>query len=209
MVICDEKEKCLADMAIEQKNYDAIGVGMALGHHKKTAEALFAFLEKQQQPLVLDADALNILAANTNYLHLIPKHTIITPHPKEFERLFGKTENDYERHQLQLRKATELGIIIILKGAYTAIALPNGNTYFNSTGNPGMATAGSGDVLTGIITALLAQGYLPEDAAMLAVYIHGKAGDTAAANKSQTYITATDIIEALSSIFLSIEQAAV
>lgn len=209
MVICDEKEKFISLINIEQKNYNAIGVGMAMGNHKKTAKALFTFLENQTQPLVLDADALNILAANTNYLHLIPKHTIVTPHPKEFERLFGKTENDYERHQLQLRKAVELGIIIILKGANTAIALPNGNTYFNSTGNAGMATAGSGDVLTGIITALLAQGYSAEDASIMGVYIHGKAGDAAAAKKSQTYTTATDIIEALSSIFLSIEQLAV
>ncbi len=209
MVICDEKEKHISAINIEQRNYSAIGVGMALGNHKKTAEALFSFLENQTQPLVLDADALNILAANTNYLHLIPKHTIITPHPKEFERLFGKTENDYERHQLQIRKAVELGIIIILKGANTAIALPDGNTYFNSTGNPGMATAGSGDVLTGIITALLVQGYSAEDAAIMGVYIHGKAGDVAATEKSQTYITATDIIEALSSIFLSIERLAV
>lgn len=205
MLLCDEKENFISEIP-ETNIYSAIGIGPGIGTHKKTATALFQFLEKQNSPLVLDADALNIIATDKRYLHLIPKNSIITPHPKEFERLFGKSENDFERHALQVQQAKALGIIIVLKGANTAIAMPDGNTYFNATGNPGMATAGSGDVLTGIITSLLAQGYSPEDAAIIGVYIHGMAGDVATKNKSQTFITALEIIDSLSSVFMSVEE---
>jgi NAD(P)H-hydrate epimerase len=205
MLLCDEKENFVSEIP-ETKSYNAIGIGPGIGTHKKTVATLFQFLEKQNSPLILDADALNIIATDKKYLHLIPKNSIITPHPKEFERLFGKSENDFERHNLQVQQAKALGIIIVLKGANTAIAMPDGNTYFNSTGNPGMATAGSGDVLTGIITSFLAQGHLPEDAAIMGVFIHGMAGDVAAKNKSQTFITAMEIIDSLSSVFMSIEE---
>lgn len=189
--------------------YNAVGIGVGLGKHKKTAKALLNFLTSATTPLVIDADALNILSQHPNQLHLIPKNSILTPHPKEFERLFGKTNNDFERHEKQIAVAKELGITIILKGAHTAIVTPNGITYFNSIGNAGMATAGSGDVLTGIITALLAQGYSPENAAIAGVYIHGMAGDIAAKKKSATFITATNIINGLSSVFLALEQSTV
>ena len=205
MLLCDEKENYISEIP-EATIYNAVGIGPGIGTRKKTANALFQFLEKQNTPLVLDADALNIIAADKKYLHLIPKNTIITPHPKEFERLFGKSENDFERHHLQVQQAKALGIIIVLKGANTAIAMPDGKTYFNATGNPGMATAGSGDVLTGIITSLLAQSYSPEDAAIMGVYIHGMAGDIASKNKSQTFITALEIIDSLSSVFMSVEE---
>lgn len=205
MLLCDEKENFISEIP-ETNSYNAIGIGPGIGTHKKTVATLFQFLEKQNSPLVLDADALNIIAADKKYLHLIPKNSIITPHPKEFERLFGKSENDFEHHNLQVQQAKALGIIIVLKGANTAIAMPDGNTYFNATGNPGMATAGSGDVLTGIITSFLAQGYSPEDAAIMGVYIHGMAGDVAAKNKSQTFITALEIIDSLSSVFMSVEE---
>ena len=128
-------------------------------------------------PLVLDADALNILSTNKEWLAYLPDNSILTPHPKEFERLFGKSANDFERNELQRNQAKALNSFIILKGANTCIACPDGTCYFNTTGNPGMATGGSGDVLTGIITGLLAQSYPVKDACILGVYLHGLAGD--------------------------------
>jgi NAD(P)H-hydrate epimerase len=205
MTITDVEENYIS--AIKKlPAYHAVGIGIGLGKHKKTAKALLNFLTSATTPLVIDADSLNILAEHPNQLHLIPKGSVLTPHPKEFERLFGKSNNDFERHEKQITAAKQLGITIILKGAHTATVTPNGTTYFNSTGNAGMATAGSGDVLTGIITGLLAQGYTPEDAAIAGVYIHGRAGDIAANKKSKSYITATDITDGLSSVFLALEQ---
>jgi NAD(P)H-hydrate epimerase len=204
MLLTDKKEKYLTKIKTESR-FSAAGIGPGIGTHPKTADALFEFLESINQPVVLDADALNILAGYPNQLHLIPKHSIITPHPKEFERLFGKTADHYQRHLLQSVKAVELNIYIVLKGAHTAIACPDGNTYFNSTGNPGMATAGSGDVLTGIITSFLAQGYNPFEAVILGVFLHGLAGDCVASKLSKPFIIATDIINGLSEAFLKIE----
>jgi NAD(P)H-hydrate epimerase len=126
---------------------------------------------------------------------------IITPHPKEFERLFGKTGNDFERIQLAIQKAAELQIVIVLKGRYTVIATPGEITYFNSTGNPGMATGGTGDVLTGIITGLAAQQYTPEQAAILGVYLHGLSGDLVASYTSQESLIASDLIDYLGDAF--------
>jgi NAD(P)H-hydrate epimerase len=121
----------------------------------------------------------------------------LTPHPKEFERLFGHSANSFERNALQRDRAQALGIYIVLKGAYTAIACPDGTCWFNSTGNPGMATGGSGDVLTGVLTALLAQGYAPLEACLLGVYLHGLAGDLAAAEQSQPGLMAGDLVDFL------------
>ena len=131
-------------------------------------------------PIVLDADALNLISRNKSLFSLIPKHSILTPHPKEFERLFGSTTNDFERNELQRKKSKELNVVVILKGAHSCISTPSGDCYFNASGSPAMATGGSGDVLTGIITGLLAQGYSAKDAAILGVYLHGKAGELAA-----------------------------
>ena len=144
--------------------------------------------------MVLDADALNIMASNPALLQKLPAGSILTPHPKEFERLFGKTDNDFEKIKTAKQKAKELNIVIVLKGRHTLTAAPSGLSWFNSTGNPGMATAGSGDVLTGIITSLVAQKYSPEKAALLGVYLHGLAGDLAAEEKSQASMLASDII---------------
>jgi NAD(P)H-hydrate epimerase len=150
--------------------------------------------------MVIDASALNIIAHN-NWHHLIPKDSIITPHHGEFRRLFGETSNDFERNNLQRAKAKELGILIILKGAHSSIACPDGNCYFNSTGNPGMATGGSGDVLTGIITAFLTQGYRPLGAALLGIYLHGLAGDLAAEKYGYESMIAGDINDYLGKAF--------
>lgn len=181
--------------------YQTIGIGPGLGQDTTTAAALHELLQRYDRPLVIDADALNILGKNPTWLKLLPPHSILTPHPKEFERLFGKTENDFQRWELQLAKARELNVIIVLKTAKTSIATPDGYLYFNSTGNPGMGTAGTGDVLTGIITGLLAQSYPPLLAAQLGVFLHGLAGDIAAERTEQESLLASDVIECLGAGF--------
>ena len=168
--------------------------------------ALFDLLEKVDFPIVLDADALNILSKNQDQLKNIPANSILTPHPKEFERLFGKTTNDFARNELQIAKAKALNCIILLKGANTAIAFPDGTCYFNSTGNPGMATGGSGDVLTGILTGLLAQGYTPKSASLLGVYLHGLAGDLAAKDKGQESLIAGDLVGYIGAAYLDLKR---
>ncbi|MFN5848852.1 MAG: NAD(P)H-hydrate dehydratase, partial [Chitinophagales bacterium] len=146
-------------------------------------------------------DALNILAENKNWLSKLPANSILTPHPKEFERLSKKAVDDTERLELQRAFAIQYKIYLILKGAHTSIACPNGDIFFNSTGNPGMATGGSGDVLTGIVTGLLAQGYSALDSCLLGVYIHGLAGELASKKYSQEAMIASDITESLGQAF--------
>jgi NAD(P)H-hydrate epimerase len=152
-------------------------------------------------PVVIDADALNILAAAPALLHEIPPGSILTPHAREFDRLFGNHPSDRQRIEKAVQKAKAHKLIILLKGHRSLVALPDGSGCFNSTGNPGMATAGSGDVLTGILTGLLAQGYSPTSAAILGVYIHGWAGDLAAAKYSQESMLAGDITSMLGMVF--------
>ncbi|MBL7827165.1 MAG: NAD(P)H-hydrate dehydratase, partial [Saprospiraceae bacterium] len=151
-------------------------------------------LAQFRQPLVLDADALNLISEHPEILNSVPPHSILTPHPKEFERLFGASANDFERSRLQCDMAQKYQVVIVLKGAHTAVALPDGQCWFNSSGNPGMATAGSGDVLTGIITGLLAQGYAPEHAALLGVWLHGRAADLAVESSGRNHLIASDLI---------------
>ena len=186
--------------------YKAVGIGCGIDQKKETQIALFEILKKATQPLVLDADALNILAANPIQLANIPPNSILTPHPKEFERLFGETQNDFTRNDLQIAKAKELNCVLLLKGANTCIVTPDGDCYFNTTGNPGMATGGSGDVLTGILTGLLAQGYTPKEATILGVFLHGLAGDLAAKAKSQESMIAGDLIDYLGKAFQQLNQ---
>lgn len=181
--------------------YSAIGVGCGLDKKKSSREALLELIQAAGKPMVIDADAINILGKHHEWLGLIPKGSILTPHPKEFERLFGPSANSFERNALQREKAMELGIHIVLKGAHTCIAAPGGDCYFNATGNPGMATGGSGDVLTGIITGLLAQHYPPLDAALLGVYVHGLAGDIAAAELEHESLVAGDLVRFLGKAF--------
>jgi NAD(P)H-hydrate epimerase len=160
---------------------------------------------KCRVPLVIDADALNIIAEHKEMLDRMPENSILTPHPKEFERLAGKSATGYERLMKQIEFATTRKCIVLLKGAYTSIAMPDGTCFFNSTGNPGMATGGSGDVLTGILVSLLAQGYKPADAALTSVYIHGLAGDFAAMKTGRNALIASDIIDNLGNAFMKTE----
>lgn len=181
-------------------SYNVIGVGPGIGQAKETVQALRQVLESGK-PLVIDADALNIISSHSELLHLIPAGSILTPHPKEFERLVGSWKNSFERLDKQTKLAVQLKSVVLVKGAYTAIATPVGEIHFNTTGNPGMATGGSGDVLTGILTGLLAQGYTPEDATVLGVYLHGLAGDEAAHQKGGYSLIASDLIDYLPAAF--------
>ena len=187
--------------------FNAIGVGPGLGKDDDAQRMVHHLIQDAKVPMVMDADALNIISENKTWLSFLPAKTILTPHPKEFERLFGKTYNSFERLDLQREMALKHGIIIVLKGANTSVAMPNGAVFFNSTGNPGMATAGSGDVLTGMILSLLAQRYTPEEAAVLGVYLHGLAGDIAASNLSQEALIASDITENIGKAFSSLRGA--
>lgn len=181
--------------------FDSIGIGPGIGLHPAHTGLLKSIFRELQTPVVLDADALNTIAENKELLQVLPHHSILTPHPKEFERLFGKTENDFERLQLALQKSKEHNCYIILKGHNSFISTPDQKGYINSTGNAGMATAGSGDVLTGILTALLAQKYPALQACMLGVYLHGLAGDKAAEELSGEAMIAGDIADYLPKAF--------
>jgi ADP-dependent NAD(P)H-hydrate dehydratase / NAD(P)H-hydrate epimerase len=181
--------------------YDAVGIGPGLGKEKQSQMALKLLIQESGNPVVFDADALNILSENKTWLAFLPKGSILTPHPKEFERLAGKWSTDFEKLDLLKNFCFKNNVHIVLKGANTAVCFPDGNIYFNSTGNPGMATAGSGDVLTGLITGLLAQGYSPGIAAVLGVYIHGLAGDIAAKKTGVEALLAGDIIENIGNAF--------
>lgn len=185
------------------ESYAALGIGPGLG---TTLGAAFfnSIFDSFHKPVVLDADALNILSGERGLLSRVPAMSVLTPHPKEFERLFGKVNNDFERIELALTVAASHQIIIVLKGHYTVTVTPSGETWFNSTGNPGMAKGGSGDVLTGMITALLGQGYSPVEAAYLGVYLHGRAGDLAASFYSEEAMVAQDIIDYIGNAFLEL-----
>lgn len=186
------------------EHFNAIGVGPGIGKYLSHKQLLQKLFKTATCPVVIDADALNVLSSYPALYKSIPRHTIITPHPKEFERLFGRSANDFERINLSLKKAKELDIFIVLKGHHTFVAMPNGKGYFNSTGNAGMATAGSGDVLTGIITGLLAQKYSEFQACLLGVYLHGLAGDLAADKKSKEAMISGDIVDFLGEAFKKI-----
>ena len=187
------------------ENYDTIGIGPGLGTHTATVRAIEILLKKIKSPVIIDADGLNILSLKKSLLKLLPENSILTPHPKEFERLAGKWTNDFERLELQQKFSEKHKVIVVLKGANTSISDQNGNIYFNSTGNSGMATAGSGDVLTGIITGLLAQHYSPLDAAITGVFLHGLAGDSALQSQSKESMIASDIIDNLGNAFKKIK----
>jgi hydroxyethylthiazole kinase-like uncharacterized protein yjeF len=191
----------------ENLNYSSIGIGPGIGVNSETAKALAKVLKQFKRPMVIDADALNILSSNKELLQLIPGDSILTPHPKEFERLAGGWSNDFERLELLRNFSIKIKSLMVLKGAYTSIACPDGNIYFNSTGNPGMAKGGSGDVLTGILTAMLSQGYSSKEAALLGVYLHGLAGDLAANELGMESMTATDLVECIPHSFKKIHRA--
>lgn len=187
-------------------NYNSIGIGPGIGTNAKTMDFIENIVVGLKTPIVLDADALNIISKRKKLLDKIPKDSILTPHPKEFERIFGDSKGDYNRLQKQVSTSVKYKIIIILKGSNTSISLPDGSVVFNSSGNPGMATAGSGDVLTGIITGLLAQGYKPKEAAILGVFLHGLAGDFAKSSKGEESMIATDIVENIAEAYLHLHK---
>lgn len=184
--------------------YNALAIGPGIGTGSHAVGVLSALGKEWTKPVVLDADALNTLAANPDIWSCVPKDSILTPHPGEFDRLLaglGIASSNGVSSEMRLAALTNLAVrqkvIVLLKDAVTTIALPDGRLYFNTTGNPGMATGGSGDVLTGIILGLLAQGYSPEDAALIAVFYHGKAGDDAAQHLGENQLIASDIIDYL------------
>jgi NAD(P)H-hydrate epimerase len=172
--------------------------------NSQTQSALKLLIQNAPVPITFDADAINIIAENKTWLGFIPRHCIFTPHPKEFQRLIGKAKDDFDRIQMQMDFSFRYQAYIVNKGAYTSITTPEGLCYFNSSGNPGMATGGSGDVLTGMITGLRAQGYPPLDACILGVWLHGKAGDLAAEQTGQEAMIAGDIILNIGKAFQSL-----
>ena len=204
-VIQKGSEETMFAEAVDTEDFNALGIGPGLGQSEQTAIALIAQLRRSQCPIVVDADALNILANHRAWLQQLPQGIILTPHPKELDRLDGHSADSYERLVKASKLAERLKGYVILKGHYTAICCPGGHILFNSTGNAGMATAGSGDVLTGIITALLARGYKPQDACVVGVYLHGLAGDIAAQNLGEESLVASDIINYLPRAFKRIQ----
>lgn len=182
----------------------AIGIGPGIGKELGTQKALFEFLRINKAPLVIDADALNIISENLSWLELVPENTILTPHPKELERLIGKWNSESEKFQKTIAFSEKYKVIIVMKGAPTHI-IDKMEIYENTAGNAALATAGSGDVLTGIITSLLAQGYEPKNAAKLGVFLHGLTSDLALPKTGYESFTASTIIKYLGKAFLSLE----
>lgn len=205
MTSIDCSECCFSDF-IETSKYNAVAVGPGLGQSSESEKALLHLIDNCRVPMVLDADALNVLARNSEYLRRLPQGSVLTPHPGEFARLFGKTPNTYLSISAVRAFARDCGFAVVLKGTHTVVIAPDGNLYFNSTGNPGMATGGSGDVLTGMVLALLAQGYSATDAARMAVYVHGLSGDYAAAEKGMTALVAGDIVDCLPAAWKHMER---
>ncbi len=203
MLTLDEHENMVTKIP-SVETYSTIGIGSGIGIETLTQQAFINLLSRYRKPMVIDADAINILSLNKGWLEYVPMNSILTPHPKEFERLFGKFLNPFVRIENLKELSAKHKMIIVLKGAYTCIATPEGKIYFNPTGNPGMAKGGSGDVLTGIISAFLAQGYTSEQAAIMGVYLHGLAGNLALKNKTNYNITASDQLNNIANAFKKI-----
>ncbi|MEZ7499556.1 NAD(P)H-hydrate dehydratase [Flavobacterium sp. Arc3] len=202
MTLTDKSEKYISNMTFDIKP-QAIGIGPGLGQETETQKAVHDFLKKNTVPLVIDADALNILSKNAAWFTLLQPKTILTPHPKELERLIGKWSTDEEKLYKTITFSKQYNLVIVMKGAPTHI-IDGGTVYENTTGNAALATAGSGDVLTGIITSLVAQSYEPVDAAILSVYLHGLTADIALPKTGYQSFIASDIIKYLGKAFLSI-----
>ena len=205
MVITDEDEKNISTINFEISP-NVIGIGIGLSTVKNTQQAFGEFLKKNTLPLVIDADGINILSENKSFLKLLPAQTVLTPHPKELERLIGSWKDDFDKLKKAKAFSKKYDCVLVLKGAHT-ITLYNNKGYINTTGNPGMATAGSGDVLTGIITGLIAQGYSTETAAVFGVYLHGKAGDIAVENYGYQALIASTICDAIGDAFIDLFKA--
>jgi len=197
MVELDNDENSISEIKFEE-TYNIIGIGPGIGTEAPTCKALSKYVERSAKPLVIDADGLNILSEHPEIMNVLPEGSILTPHPGEFQRLAGMWKDDFERLEVQRNFSKKNKVIVILKNAHTSISATDGRVYFNTTGNPGMATAGAGEVLTGVIIGLLGQGYAPIDASILGVYLHGLSGDIAKQQLSEPSITASDIIDNLS-----------
>jgi ADP-dependent NAD(P)H-hydrate dehydratase / NAD(P)H-hydrate epimerase len=195
MALPDESEKTIGSLPVEIEKFQSIAIGPGIGTAEITRKMVAELLGNYHGKLVMDADALNSISGDMDQLRSFKGNAILTPHPKEFQRLFGETTNDYDRLELCRRKAKEYNVVIILKGKYSAIVTPGGMVFFNSTGNAGMAKGGTGDVLTGMLGALLAQGYEPEFAAITGCYLHGLAGDLSAMDFSEEAMLSTDLVE--------------
>jgi len=201
----DQEVDFVTDLPVMEK-FNAVAAGPGLGTHPHTAVVIRNLIEQARVPLVLDADALNILAANPAWLKKLPAETILTPHPVEFDRLAGLVQkSEEERLATAQQFAISYGVILVLKGAFTRIIFPDGTIYFNSTGNPGMATAGSGDVLTGMLLGLLGQGYTPRESALLGVFLHGRSADLRVASTSEESLIASEIADYLGNAFASLK----
>jgi len=195
------KEMDILSGSLDTDNYNAFGVGPGIGTHRRTVSWFSRVLENIKVPMVVDADAINILAQNKALIDLLPEDTILTPHPGEFDRLVGKSESGHIRMEKAVEFAVRHNTCVILKGRHTAIATPEGEAHFNSSGNSGMATGGSGDVLTGLITGLLAQGYPPLSACIIGAFIHGRAGDIKSQEGSEQSLIAGDIVNGIGQAF--------
>lgn len=201
----DHEESYFSE-SVDADEFDAIGIGPGIGQSENTGIALIGQIRRTQCPVVIDADGLNILANHQAWMQQLPKGIIMTPHPKEFDRLVGHASNsDYERLTHAVQLSERLQAYIILKGHNSALCMPDGHVVFNTTGNSGMATAGSGDVLTGIITGLLARGYERSMACLLGMYLHGLAGDLAAKELGKESLVAGDLIKYLPKAFMRLE----
>lgn len=200
MVNHDESEEIFSTCP-DTSAYSAVAVGPGLGLKEETQNALKLLIQNHGGPIIFDADAINILGENKTWIPFAPQGSIYTPHPKEFDRLIGPSNNDFERNEMQREFSVKNRAYVVLKGGYTAITCPDGSCYFNSTGNPGMATGGSGDVLTGILLGLLAQGYTPFETCLIGVFIHGMAGDLAFEKWSYEALNANNIAHNLGKAF--------
>lgn len=205
MLSIDSASDHFSEFPKDLQKYSAIAIGPGLGQHPDTAKAFKFLIQESHLPLILDADALNILAENPTFLAFLPQNSILTPHIGEFDRLVGKSDNSFEREFKLLEFARRNRVYVVLKGAYTAIAGPQGELFYNTTGNSGMATGGSGDVLTGMILSFMAQGYHPLEACQVAVFVHGLAGDLALENQSVESLLSSDLIEYMGKAFKMIK----
>ena len=203
MVVCDENELHISE-GMNTDNYDVLGIGCGIGTDAETAKVVKKMIQHFHKPMVIDADAINILSKNKNWLKWVAAESIFTPHAVEFERLVGKFENDDERKLLQIRFSKEYDVYVVFKGHETFISSPNGKTYCNTTGNAGMAKAGNGDALTGMLTALLAQGYSAEHSCIAGVFLHGLAGDIVAKERGEFSLLASDLIDDIGNAFIEI-----
>jgi len=202
MVVDNNESNYLIDFKTDI-NAKVVCIGMGLGKQEKTVKAFSEFLDENKAPLVLDADALNILSESKDLLKKLPSQTILTPHPKELERLIGAWKDDFEKIEKTKQLSEAYDCIVVIKGANT-ITVYKQNIYINTTGNPGMATAGSGDVLSGVIAGLVSQDYTPLKAAIFGVYLHGSAGDIAVGGMGYQALIASDIVDNIGKAYLEL-----